>query len=178
MIIAKRYAEAFLAYAKENIGFDRGLEELLALKRVVRDNHDMKEFLESKEIAAFEKSGVIDKVFGTFFSEQSIHFLKLLVDKDRIDKLEGIAEYARLTYSHGVEIDALLKTSYPLDTPVIEKLKRALEEKFKKKIHLYVQLDSDLMGGAYVKVGNMVMDGTVKRRFEDLREKLKILKVA
>ena len=177
-VIAKKYADAFLAYAKEGIGFDRGLEELQDAKRIIRDNPDFKKFLEGLEITNPEKYEVIDRVFTEGFSEEIRHLLKFLLKKRRIGMFENIAEYARVTYSHGIEIDALLKTTYPLDTELIARIKTSLENKLKKKLHLFVELDSNLLGGIYVKVENIIIDGSVRRRLEELKEKLTVLKVA
>lgn len=176
-IIVKRYTDAFLGYAKESIGFENGIRELQDVRHVLRDNADFKRFLEAPDITNAEKDGVIDIVLREGFSEEVRHFLKLLLDHGRIDRFLDIAEYARMAYSHGVEIEGLLKSSYPLETRSIKRIKEALEKKLQRKLHLYIELDSSLLGGVYAKVGNIVIDGSVKRRFDDLREKLNLLKV-
>ena len=176
-ILAKRYADAFLRSSAETITYEKGLEDLLNAKRVFTDNPDFKEFMESLEITTEEKFDIIEKVLRKNFSEELRNFLKLLWDKGRIEMFLDIAEYARINYAHGEEQDALLKTSYPLDTGVIEKIKNVLESKLEKKLHLYVQLDPELLGGVYIQVGNMIIDGSVKRRLEDLRRKLFLAKV-
>lgn len=176
-VVVKRYADAFLAYAKERIGFDKGLEELQEAKRIIRDNPAMKDFLERLDIANVEKGPVIDKVFGEGFSNESRYFLKLLVENRRIDRFIDIAEYARINYAHGLEVDAVLKVSYPLDTSMIERIKSALEKRTGKKLHLYVELDSSLLGGVSAKIGNIIIDGSVRKRLEDMKERLLALKV-
>ncbi|MFH0764319.1 MAG: ATP synthase F1 subunit delta [Candidatus Omnitrophota bacterium] len=176
-IVAKRYADAFLGYCAETIGREKGLDELLRARRVFEDNPDFKEFLESLDITTKEKFDIIEKVMSNNFSEELRNFLKLLLDKGRIRLFLDIAEYARINYSHGVEQDALLKTSYPLDTEVIEAIKNVLESKLKKKLHLYIELDPELLGGISVQAGNMIIDGSVKKRLEDLRTKLILSKV-
>lgn len=177
-VISKRYADAFLGFARDSIGFDKGLEELQDLRRVFRDNPEIMSFVESPQIMDNEKRAFIDGILKDNFSEEIREFLKLLLRKGRIKLLPDIAEYARVEYSHGIEVDALLKTSYPLDTEDIARIKTVLENEFKKKLHLYVELDSDLLGGIYVKIGNTIIDGSVKRRLEDLREKLTVMKVS
>ena len=178
IIVSKRYADAFLNHAKETIGFKQGLEELQGLKRVFHDNPDLRPFIESLQITESEKFDLIDTVLAQGFSEDSTDFLKFLIKKKRIDIFLDIAEYARIRYAHGDEVDAQVKTSYPLDTDVLQGIKTSLEERFKKKLHLYVELDADLLGGIYVRIGNTIIDGTIKRRLSDLREKLMALKVA
>jgi len=176
-VVVKRYADAFLAYAKETIGFDKGIEELQDLKRSIRDNPDFKNFLERRDIANAEKGPVIDKVFAEDLSKEARYFLKLLLENRRISKLLDIAEYARINYAHGAQTDALLKTSYPLETPMIDRIKSALEKRLNKKLHLYVELDSNLLGGVSAQIGNIIIDGSVRKRLEDMKEKLLALKV-
>ena len=177
-VISKRYADAFLEFARETIGFEKGLEELRDLKRVFHDNPEFGAFVESPQITDIEKRAFINDALKDNFSEEARQFLKLLLKKGRIDILPDIAEYARVAYSHGVEVEALLKTSYPIDTEDIQKIKDAMEKKFKKKLHLYVELDSDLLGGICMKVENTIIDGSVKRRLDDLKEKLTAMKVS
>ena len=176
--VAKRYADAFLSYAKETIGFEKGLAELQGLKRIIRDNPDFKGFLEAPDFIPSEKSAVIDAVLGKDFSDAARNFLRLLIRNRRINRCIDIAEYARLQYTHGIEHDAVLKTSYTVDTADLEKMKTALEKRTGKKVHLYIQMDPDLLGGVVAQVGNIIIDGTVKRRLTDLREKLRSVKVA
>lgn len=177
-IVSKRYADAFLAYAGEKIGRDRGLDELARAKRIFRDNPGLLELMNNPDITENEKFGVIDKVFGTDFAEETRHLMKLLIEKRRIGLFVDIAEYARIHYAHGVDLDALLKTSYPLETDTIHRIKDALENKLKHRLHLYLELDAEMLGGVYVRIGNIIMDGSVKRRLADAREKLLTLKVA
>lgn len=176
-IVSKRYADAFLAYAKETIGFEKGLDELTKAKRIIRDNQDLKEFLENLEMTNTEKNDVIDAVFKHDFAEETRHLLKLLIEKKRIDLFVDIAEYARIHYAHGMEADALLKTSYPLPTETIQRIKDALEKRMHKKLHLYIQLDADLVGGISARIGNIIIDGSVKKSLEEIKEKLIALKV-
>lgn len=176
-ILVRRYADAFLGYCAETIGYENGLEELANTRRVFTDNPDFKEFMESLEITMKEKFDVIEKVLDGNFSEGLRNFLKLLLEKGRIKYFSDIAEYARINYSHGIEQDALLKTSYPLDTEVIGRLKDVIESKLEKKLHLYIELDPGLLGGVSIQVGNMIIDGSVRKRLDDLRQKLIISKV-
>jgi F-type H+-transporting ATPase subunit delta len=172
MIIERVYAEGFLEYAGGTIGLDRGLSELLSVKGVFRDNPELESFLDNPAVMHSEKISMIDKVFTTDFSEETRNFLKLLLGKGRMGLFHDIVEYARIKYSHGKEVDAVVSASYPLDTDVLESVKSALEKSLHKKLHLYSNLDTDLLGGIRVTVDNIVLDGSVKKRLEDLRGKL------
>lgn len=172
MTLRKRYSEGFLQYAEETIGLGAALEEIKSMKHVFRDNPEFGKFLENPAINYIEKCQVIDSALSKEFSEESRQFLKILLKNGRISSFEDIAEYLRIKYSHGEEVDAVLNTSYPLDTELIRAIKEKVESKLKKKLHLYINLEPSLLGGVKITVGNTILDGSVKKRLEDVRKKL------
>lgn len=175
-IIAKRYAEAFLGYAGNSIGIEKAVEELKALKEILSANPDFQEFLENLNVIYREKCEVIDAVLKGF-SDQTRVFIKLLLDHGRIKNFTAIADYARINHSKGEAVEALLKTARPLDPDSMRAIKEKMEQRFKKKINLRVELDANLIAGAQITLGNIVIDGTVRRRLDDLKETLTALKV-
>ena len=178
MILIRRYAEGFLEYAKETIGFEQALEELRRVKDVFRDNPDFKGFLENPAINNTEKNTVIEKTLITGFSQEIRNFLKLLLKKGRIEKFPDIAEYARIKYAHGEKMSTLLYTTYLMNTEFLEKFKSTLESKLRMKLQLYINLAPDMLGGVRVIFGNKILDGSVAKRLEDLKRKLLAAKVA
>lgn len=177
MTLTTRYAEGFLEYAKEKMSLQDALEEMQNMKNVFRDNPEFMGFLENPSINYIEKCGVVDKVLAAGFSQEIRNFLKLLLKKSRINKFTKIAEYARIKYAHGKKVRALLYTSYLMDTELMKKIKNTLEEKLQAKLQLYVNLDPDMLGGVRLVIGNKVFDGSVKKRFYDLKRKLLAAKV-
>ncbi len=176
-IIAKRYAEAFIGYAGESIGIAESIDEIKRLRAVVRDNPQMGEFLSNPGILDAEKGDFIDNVFKEGFSQELRNFLKLLVEKKRIELLIDIADYIRVNYAHAGGVDALLKYAYPLDTDKIKAIKQRLEDRFGMKMNLYLELDANLLGGVQVTIGNTVIDGSLRRRLLDLNKTLKEVRV-
>lgn len=176
-IISKRYTEAFLGFAKEGIGREAAVGELKSLKIVLHSNPELGNFLINPQFTLPEKKAVVEHTLGAFFSAETLQFLKLLLEKERFELIDGICDYARVTYSRQEALEALLTSSYPLDVKVISELKSKLERKFKRKLNLYLDLDPGLLGGVRVRVGNTLIDGSVRRRLEELKEKLSQVQV-
>lgn len=176
-IVAKRYAEGFMAYAKESIGVKKACEEFKALHRVIDDTPEFKTFLLSPSMTFTEKCDFMDDMLKEHFSQDIRHFLKLLIEKSRISLIADIADYIRVHYSRGEAVSALLKSAYPLDLDMITAIKEKLEKKLHKKLNLYLELDGGLGGGVQVTVGNTVIDGSVRRRLEDLRAMLETIRI-
>lgn len=174
--LAKRYAEAYLAYAAPAVGFEKAVNELHELKLELCRNTEIMKFLEDKWVPYAAKCDVADRTLAGF-SAETRRLVKFLLRKGRISSLMDILDYARTAYYEGASADAILKTSYILDNELIEEIKKKLETKFKKKLRLFVELDPDLLGGVQVTVGNVMLDGSVSARLEDLRTKLMAVKV-
>ncbi len=172
-VVSTRYAEAFLQYAKGTIGFENGVQELLAFRQVLSENPDLKEFMETPDFGEQEKFPVIDKVVaaGDFAAEIG-HLLKLLIRKERIQDLPGIIEYIRMNYGYGDAVTAVLTSAFPLDDDGVKTIKDGLERKIKRRVILFVTFDSELLGGVKVRIGNKVYDGSLKRQLTELRERL------
>jgi F-type H+-transporting ATPase subunit delta len=176
VILAKRYAEAFLSFAKPTIGFERAVEEIVALKLLLCEVPSFKLFIESRWIPYGAKCQALDAALKDF-SQETRQFLKLLLNKGRITELLQVVDYVRNTYEGGEAINALLSTSYLLDEDLVEKIKTKLETKFKKKLRLFIKLDPDLLGGVKVSLDHKLLDGSVASRLEALKTKLKTVKV-
>ena len=167
-----RYAEAFLNFAKENCGIDKALKDLMLAKNIIRDNPGFKKLMHNPQISYAQKCTFIDEVIKDSFSDEIRDFLKLLLDKERIDIFPEVVEYLRAKYSHHGQVDVLLRTAFPLDLDVIKRIQDALKKKFKQSLKFYIDLDGSLLGGVQVVVGNTIIDGSVKKRLEGLREQL------
>ncbi len=101
LIIAKRYADAYIAFAKESgVAILSAVEELKELKLLLVKHPEFLKFLESREILCAEKYSAIDQALKDF-SDQTRQFLKLLLDKERIRDILDICDYARVNYCCG-----------------------------------------------------------------------------
>lgn len=172
-----RYAEAFIGCVRKSVGLEQALMDLRMIRNLIRDNPELKEFLEATDITAYEKEQLIEHVLKSEISEDALNFLKLLLEKKRIYLFLDIVEYLRITYAHEGEEEVLLRTSFPLDLELIKRLEDKLRQKYGKKFKFYIDLDGSLLGGAQVVIGNIIIDGSVRMRLLDLKEKLKAVEV-
>ena len=176
-IAAKRYADAFVAYAAETAELSALVEDFKNLGRIFSDNPDVEPFLKNPEITFAEKCGFIDSVLKEGFCRELKEFLKLLVDKRRIALVGPIVDYIHERYGHGEAIMALVKTCRPLPEDLIAVIQERLESKFKRKFSLHLELDAHLIGGAQIVIGNTIMDGSLRKRLDELREKLETIRL-
>ncbi|MCM8813963.1 MAG: F0F1 ATP synthase subunit delta, partial [Candidatus Omnitrophica bacterium] len=123
-LVAKRYGDAYLAACRRSIGAEPAIEELLEFRGgLVRTNPEFLKFLESVEIPYSEKYRLIDRIITDDYSAELRSLLKLLVERQRIDRLRDIIEYIRVTYAHPGEVEAVIKTSFLLDVGQLREIK-------------------------------------------------------
>lgn len=176
-VLAKRYADAFMQYAQGSIGRQKAIEDCKNIKLILNENPQLLKFFKAPEVSAVDKSQLIDKLPADYFTQEFKNFVKFLLKKGRIDKLVDIIEYVRINYSFGERKQVLLRTSYPVELDLFPKILEKLKKKFGKEIKLYMDLDGSLLGGAKVMMGNTVIDASIRRRLDDLRENLKEIRM-
>lgn len=176
-ILASRYAEAFMGYASKTSEVSDIVKELKGLKMLIQDNPEIHRLFKSRELTYAEKCAFLDAVLGGEFSAELIHLVKLLLRKNRLGLLIPVSDYARVKYASTQAVNALLLSAYPLDSQVINLIRDGLEKKLKLKLRLYLGIDGDLLAGVRVVIGNKVIDGSVRRSLNDLKEYLLTLKV-
>jgi len=171
IIIARRYADGYLDYCRETIGVKRGLEQFLRFRDILEKVPELHQFLRGA-IGHEEKRAFIDGVLRREFAGEFCDFMELLLEKQRIARLEDIAEYAVSAYLHE-EQHVILETVNMMDIAQLKRLKAALEKKLGTAVRIYMHFNADLIGGFRVRIGNTVIDGSVSRWMSDLRGKLK-----
>jgi F-type H+-transporting ATPase subunit delta len=130
-------------------------------------------FFKSPIISREKKKAVIDGLFGKRVDDLTLQFLKLLVDKHREDIVPQVIDaYRALRDEHLGVIVAIARVAQPLSGGEEKKLIDTLGKMTGKSVRLSVQLDSDLVGGAVVRVGDTVYDGSVRNQLELLREQM------
>ncbi len=170
--VAGRYAEALFQLSKENDQVAERKEEAEVILAQVQANPDLSGFFRAVQISKDEKKEVIGKIFDGFLTE-TVNFLKLLVDKDRMYYLCPILEefIARADEDLGIET-ATVTSARALDSEQLAKIKAALEAKTGRKIKLINKLDESLIAGIKVAAGNTVTDVSVARQIEEMKETL------
>jgi F-type H+-transporting ATPase subunit delta len=171
--VARRYAAALFTVASNKNRAAVVRNELQAITKAVQETPELKSLLHQPLITEEKKKAALDAVFGRAFSEDTLVFLKLLVDKRRIETLPAVnEEFAQLVRVQlNIEFATAI-SAVPLTPQETAALEKSLEARTGKDIELKTEVDPSLMGGVLVRIGDTVYDGTVKGNLERLREHL------
>jgi F-type H+-transporting ATPase subunit delta len=173
--IAKRYSRAFFAIAKEESKYEEYYSELKSFSSVLEQNANLKDFLNNPMFAQSDKVAVVMEVLKKIdVSPITENFVKLLVDKRRIDVLHEIENYYQYYMDEVLNTVRIeVKSAYKLSDELSEKIKARMEEITGKKVEMEIERDTSLLGGVVVKVGDTLYDGSVKTQLNNIRELLR-----
>ena len=172
--VAGRYSEALYEIAVKANLVDQLEEELKAVVSVINDSEQLRKILFHPRITAAEKKEVLDNLFKERISEVAMSFLGLLVERHREVYLSDITEYFTGLANKARNIsDVSVTSAVELTKDEKKRLTDAMAKCTGKKVRLSYSVDKSLLGGLLVRVGDKVIDGSVRTRLETLREHLR-----
>ena len=177
--VARRYAEAFFSIAQEQNKIDQYQQELEKLVQVIEETENLKEYLAHLLIPAKEKKEIAAKIFAEQVSTTTLNFLYVLIDKRRERYLDAIlAEYKDMAdESHNIA-KAELIAAQEVSEEDVKMLAEKLSASMGKTVQLNVSVDPALIGGVKIRLGDQIIDGTVAKKLEMLKEQLKQVKIS
>ena len=172
--IGSVYGEALYALAKDEGLANQILEELTALKEAFRAEPDFLRLLSSPNLSKQERCQIIDDSFQGKIHVYILNFLKILTEKGYIRQFPGCCDAFAQQYNRD---NGILQVTAFTALPLSEELRRKLADKLSKvtgkQIDLDCRLDPEVLGGVRLDFDGMQVDGTIRRRLEDIRAILK-----
>ena len=174
--IAKRYAKALVQLGSEEGLVDRFREELAGINTTFMANADLRAAFANPAFTAEQKKEIMQAlVTKSACSELVGNFLLLLVDKNRVAFLSQIVQtYETLADDQSGVIRPVIRTAFALDDSQVASIQGALEKKTGKKVVPQVTVDSSLLGGVVIQIGDTAFDSSVKtqlKRIQDILQK-------
>ena len=172
--IARRYAKALLAIGKEDGQAETYKKELAGFAKLVEENKELQMAISNPLYIAEDRKKVLDAVIEKVKPSTIMGaFLSLLFDKGRIQYLGDIyLYYEKLTDELANIVRADVVSAVKLPDESVEKIKAALSEQTGKKVTIETKVDASLIGGVVTKIGDLVLDGSVKTQLISLKESL------
>ncbi|ABW20094.1 F0F1 ATP synthase subunit delta [Alkaliphilus oremlandii] len=172
-LVSKRYASALFELAFEEQKHHKVQEELAFIRSCIEDEPSFFELLKSPLITADEKKDIISNIFRDRVCMEVLNFLYIIIDKGREAYIKDIVnEYILLVDSVQNKVDAVAITAVPMEKQDLLMLQANLSKSSGKNIQLQNQVDPTIIGGVLVKIGDKVIDGTIKNRLATMQEQL------
>jgi F-type H+-transporting ATPase subunit delta len=173
--IARRYAKALLLLGKEDGQTEKYREELTRVASLVSSQPELGQVISNPLYDASRRRIILSTVIESLnLSKMMSSFLMLLFDKGRFGFLSDVNEFFNKLADEVKSIArASLISATDLSSDAIEKIRSALSRKTGKTVILEVTKDPSLIGGIVTRIGDLVLDGSIKTQLLNMRETLK-----
>jgi F-type H+-transporting ATPase subunit delta len=169
---ARRYAEAAFQVAMRDDTLEAWRRELDAAAEVVGDERALR-ILANPATPTEQRAAVLTDLLGDRASEPVHNLVQLLLRRGRIEQVSRVAaQFRRLDDERRGITHATATSATPLSPDEVRALTTRLEESTGGRIALVVEVDPSLLGGLVVRVGDRLIDGSVRGRLERLRAQL------
>lgn len=171
--IARPYAVAIFKLAKEKKALTQWSDELSLIAAVVSDAR-VSAMIDDPKLSSQDLEKALLAIFSGKLSETAINLIKLLVENNRLGIVADIvAAFETLKDEHEGVLEAELTAAVEHAEAQVKSLIKQLETKFGKKIEAEVKVDSELIGGIKIVVGDTVIDASVRGQLQSLEYALK-----
>lgn len=172
--ISKRYARAFFDIAQEEKKIEQYYTELKQFSSIMMKDKGLSQFLANPVFEQGAKKEVVEKIISRLkLSAMTVNFLKLLVDKKRIDLLPDVEScYRQLMDEALKKVRVHIKTAFLLSDDLRGFIGASLEKSTGKQVEMTVEHDPTLLGGVVIGVGDTLYDGSIKNQLNSMRNLL------
>lgn len=171
--VAKRYALALFQLSKENNLLDQMEEELRVVKQVINNSSDLTSVLKSPKVSIEKKKEIIKDSFSKV-NPFVLNTLMILIDRHREDQIAEVSDrFVELANEERGIADAKVYTIRPLTNEERDALSVSFAAKVgKKSLRIENIIDSELLGGIKLRIGNRIFDGSLRGKLDRLERKL------
>ncbi|MGH7546032.1 MAG: ATP synthase F1 subunit delta [Gemmatimonadota bacterium] len=171
--VARGYADALLALALREGEIDAYSQAIHDLAELLRGEPSLRRFLETPRVRVSEKKETLRRAFGASVPERFLRFLYVVLDKGRQRILPHIAtEFGGLVDTHLGRVHVEIVLAMPPDDALRKRLVAEIEKSQGRAVVPRFRVDPEILGGLIFRVGDRVMDGSLRRRLSGLRKAL------
>jgi F-type H+-transporting ATPase subunit delta len=170
--VARRYAEAAFQLAERDGNVEEWLSQLGVLAGAVGDE-DLVRRLEDPKVPVDERLEAVRAALGATAVPQLVNLVRLVLRRRRFETVSNVyREFRRLYNRRAGIVEAQATSAAELGADEISALRSRLEQMTGGRVELETQVDRSLLGGIQVRVGDLLIDGSVRGRLERLRNRL------
>jgi F-type H+-transporting ATPase subunit delta len=170
--IARVYADALFGVAKEHGTLDAIREQLGEFADAIERNRELAVFFFSPYFSSAEKKDGIGKAVSGADPEL-VNFLELLAEKHRMPVIFRIRRrFEELWAEENKRIEVTVTSAVELDSEIADRIGAEIEKQTDRQVELESRVDEGILGGLVLRVGNMVLDTSIRSRLERLRKEV------
>ncbi|HEV3135762.1 MAG TPA: ATP synthase F1 subunit delta [Acidimicrobiia bacterium] len=167
------YSQAYFEVARAEKKGGAIDDDLFRFARALDANDDLRMALGDKTIPAERRIAIVEELMGGTALPVSVGMVSMVVGADRAGELPEIVDrFLELSAEQRQHEVAEVRAAVPLDDRLRDRLAEALSHATGKQVEVKVVVDPDVLGGVVARIGDTVIDGSVRHRLDQLKERL------
>ena len=167
------YAQGLLEMARAENAVARVEEELFRLRELFKTNPNLLEFLKEPNVTREGKRHVVEELFQGRVHPIVLNTLIAISDSDRTSRLpQIIEEFTALAAASRQQVSGEITSAIELDQDTLSRLSDELSRVTGKHVRLLQRTDPSILGGVIIKVGEEIIDGSLRRKLDQIRQTL------
>lgn len=173
-LVSKTYGDALFELALETEKLDVMLDEVKSISTALKENQEMTRLMNHPKIVKEEKIAFIEEIFKGRVSDELVGLMRMIVEKDHYNEMDEVfvyfidqvKEYKNIGTAYvtsAVELSETQKTAVE---------KRLLETTKYVQFEMHFEVDAELIGGMVIRIGDRVVDSSIKTKLYDLTREL------
>jgi F-type H+-transporting ATPase subunit delta len=169
---AKRYAQAVFSLGKERGNLDAWLRDLDLLASIVADQR-VANFLENPSVGHERRIEALETALGSGVQPETRNLVRVVIEHNRTAMIPAIRDvFVDLVRAERGIAVAQVTTAERLSPDEQQLVREKLEQLTGKRIELELKIDPEIIGGIVIRIGDQVIDGSVRNKLERLRLRL------
>ena len=167
------------AVAMEDGRMDEFFEAAIALEEILRTNEDFSKLMNHPKIMKEDKVKIVEETFATRLPKEFVGLMTLMVEKGRASEMLSVFDYFVSLVKEEKKIGkAKVTTAFSLSDAQKDKVEKKLLDTTKyEKFEMEYQVDETLIGGMVIRIGDRVVDSSIKTKLYDLSRELRNIQV-
>ncbi len=178
-LIANRYSDALFQLAQEAGEIDELFEQVKFVLDVFKSNDEFRSVLEHPQISYSEKMNMFEEVFKGKISDLIIGFVNVILNKNREKEIVSVLEVFinKVMDYKGITV-AEIESPFVLSENQINNIKNTLSKNLNKQVLVETKVEPNLIGGICIKVDGKIIDTSIKKQLQDMKNNLLNLQLA
>ncbi|MEW6172602.1 MAG: F0F1 ATP synthase subunit delta [Bacillota bacterium] len=176
--VAERYSRALFEIAQEQGLLDKVEQELRDVLDALDASQDLRRVFYHPQVPTSVKKGIVKEVFGAEVEQYTLNFVNVILDARREMYFKGIAaEFTRLVNETRNVVEVEITSAVEVQSGDKDELIEALSKVTGKDVKVEYQVKPEILGGLVVRIGNRVIDSSVSRQLQRLKEQVREIRV-
>ncbi len=171
--IATRYAQAVFESAKAEEAIDPTLEQLSLIGTLMQQHAELRELMGNPDVDPPDKLGLLECVLKGSWSSLVRAFVQLVISSGRSEFLPEIAQaFQEMVDDEQGVVRVTVRSAHPLSAATLNRVQQHLKQGERRQVNITTEVVPALLGGFQLVLGYRVIDSSVRRQLDDLREQL------